>query len=569
MPRSVLSLYLRALLLLLRQARAMWLMLAGAALAVVQLFGRMIDRLASGQGAFGIIGLWAGFGLAGIAASAVLAISADRLAHRARLGAMAEGLAAALTQPAHTHAAQGTGSVMRAIMAGADVLFGQWLGLLRDHLPTVLALTLLLPTAATLDLRMAGILAALGAVYLALNLAVIRRTRSGQRAVEAQAGALHAHVGDVLGNLGTVQAYGRIGQEMQAMQGLMQGFLAAQLPVLTWWGLLAVLTRAAATLAMVAVFTLGAVLAAQGEMTVGEIVSFGAFAGLLIGQLDRITGIVGGIFQQSATLNSYFSLIDNADQAPDVPGAVALRAPRGQIRLEGVGFRYPGADSAVAVDFAVQPGQMVALVGASGSGKSTTLALIQRQRRPDTGRILIDGQDIAAVTLASLRDAVAVVAQEGGLFNRSITENIRLGRPGANMAEIEAAAAEAEALEFIAAKPGGFDFVIGERGQALSGGERQRLALARALLKRAPILMLDEATSALDPLTEARINRALDRARQGRSLLVIAHRLATVQRADLILVFDKGRIVERGCHADLMAQGGVYAAMVQAGAMPA
>ena len=372
MPRSVLSLYLRALRLLLRQARAMWLMLAGAALAVVQLvepllFGRMIDRLASGQGAFGIIGLWAGFGLAGIAASAVLAISADRLAHRARLGAMAEGLAAALTQPAHAHAAQGTGSVMRAIMAGADVLFGQWLGLLRDHLPTVLALTLLLPTAATLDLRMAGILAALGAVYLALNLAVIRRTRSGQRAVEAQAGALHAHVGDVLGNLGTVQAYGRIGQEMQAMQGLMQGFLAAQLPVLT---------RAAATLAMVAVFTLGAVLAAQGEMTVGEIVSFGAFAGLLIGQLDRITGIVGGIFQQSATLNSYFSLIDNADQAPDVPGAVALRAPRGQIRLEGVGFRYPGADSAVAVDFAVQPGQMVALVGASGSGKSTTLALI-------------------------------------------------------------------------------------------------------------------------------------------------------------------------------------------------
>ena len=574
MPQSALSLYLRALRLLLQQGRALWLMLAGAALAVVQLvepllFGRMIDRLASGQGAFGLIGLWAGFGLAGIAASALLAISADRLAHRARLSAMAEGFAAALHQPAHAHASQGTGAVMRAIMAGADVLFGQWLGLLRDHLPTALSLVLLLPTAASIDLRMAAILAGLGAVYLALNLTVIRRTRAGQRAVEAQAGALHAHVGDVLGNLGTVQAYGRIGAEMQAMQGLMQGFLAAQLPVLTWWGLLAVLTRAAATLAMVAVFTLGALLAAQGEMTVGEIVSFGAFAGLLIGQLDRITGIVGGIFQQSATLGSYFTLIDSADQAPDLPGARALQAPRGAIRLEGVRFRYPGAQAEIEADFAVQPGQMVALVGASGSGKSTTLALIQRQRRPDQGRILIDGQDIVQATLASIRDHIAVVAQEGGLFNRSIAENIRVGRPEASQAEVIAAARAAEALDFIIAKPGGFDFVIGERGQALSGGERQRLALARALLKQAPILMLDEATSALDPLTEARINRALDGARQGRSLLVIAHRLATVQRADLILVFDQGRIVERGRHAELLAQGGTYAAMVQAGQMAA
>ena len=574
MPHATLALYLRALRLLMRQARALWLMLAGAALALVQLvepllFGRMIDRLASGQGAFGLIGLWAGFGLAGIAASAILAISADRLAHRARLSAMADAFAAALAQPAHAHAAQGSAAVMRAIMAGADVLFGQWLGLLRDHLPTALSLALLLPTAASIDLRMAAILAALGAVYLALNLTVIRRTRAGQRAVEAQAFALHAHVGDVLGNLGTVQAYGRIGQEMQAMQGLMQGFLAAQLPVLTWWGVLAVLTRAAATLAMVAVFTLGAMLAAKGEMTVGQIVSFGAFAGLLIGQLDRITGIVGGIFQQSATLDSYFTLIDSADQAPDRPGATALAAPLGHIRLEGLRFRYPGAQTGIEADFTVQPGQMVALVGASGSGKSTTLALIQRQRRPDQGRILIDGQDIAQATGASIRAAIAVVAQEGGLFNRSIAENIRIGRPEASMAEVIAAARAAEALDFITAKPGGFDFVIGERGQALSGGERQRLALARALLKQAPILMLDEATSALDPLTEARINRALDAARQGRSLLVIAHRLATVQRADLILVFDQGRIVERGRHAALIAQGGLYAAMVQAGRMAA
>jgi ATP-binding cassette subfamily B protein len=207
----------------------------------------------------------------------------------------------------------------------------------------------------------------------------------------------------------------------------------------------------------------------------------------------------------------------------------------------------------------------VALVGPTGAGKTTALALLQRLRRPDAGRILVDGRDIAGVTLASLRENVAVVFQEAGLFNRSIAENIRIGKPGASDAEVAEAARLAEAAEFIEAKPGGYGFVIGERGAALSGGERQRLAIARAVLKDAPILILDEATSALDAVTEARVKRAIDRLRAGRTIFVIAHRLSTVADADLILVLEGGRIVERGDFRGLVAQGGLFARLVAEG----
>ena len=215
--------------------------------------------------------------------------------------------------------------------------------------------------------------------------------------------------------------------------------------------------------------------------------------------------------------------------------------------------------------FVAEPGQTVALVGPTGSGKTTTLALLQRLRDPDAGRILIDGSDIRAVTLTSLRHAMAVVFQEAGLFNRSIAENLRVGKADATAAEIEAAARKAEAHEFILRKPGGYDFVIGERGQHLSGGERQRLAIARALLKDAPLLLLDEATSALDTETEARIKKALDAARQGRTTFVIAHRLSTIVDADLIVVLDQGRIVEQGRFHELARGTGPFARLVAEG----
>ncbi|PZQ51307.1 MAG: glucan ABC transporter ATP-binding protein/ permease [Rhodovulum sulfidophilum] len=564
--------YLRSLgLLAAERGQAILLAAASVAIAVVQLaepilFGRVVDALAGGTDAFPTIGLWAALGLFGIVAGVVVSVAADRLAHRRRMAAMAEAFERAITLPIGYHAARGTGAVVRGILAGTSALFGLWLSVLRAQLTAVVSILLLIPTALGMNVAMAAILITLAALYAVLNVLVIRRTRAGQASVEGHHANVFGRVGDVIGNVTVVQSFTRLGAETQAMRGLIDQLLAAQYPVLTWWGFLTVLTRAAATIAMVLVLATGAVLARRGEVTVGEIVAFVAFATLLIGKLDTLSGFVSGVFTQTPTLASYFELIDAKAQVAEKPGAAVLGRVAGGVAYRGVTMRFPGSDQGVFdLDFEAAPGRTVALVGPTGSGKSTTLALLQRLRDPDAGVIEIDGRDITGVTLNSLRHNIAVVFQEAGLFNRSIAENIRVGRPEATDAEVEEAARRAEADRFIARKEGGYGFVIGERGSALSGGERQRLAIARAILKDAPILILDEATSALDPETEAKIKRALDRLREGRTTFIIAHRLSTVADADEILVLDQGRIIERGTFAGLVAQGGLFARLVREG----
>ena len=569
---SALWLYRRSLALLgPDRGRAALVALAGVAVAMVQLaepvlFGRVVDALSEGRGAFGTIALWAALSLAGLATGVAVAVSADRLAHRRRLSALAPAFERAITLPVGYHAEKGSGAVVRTILAGTSALFGQWLGVLREQLTALAGIVLLVPTAIAVDARMASVLAVLALVYLVLNTLVIRRTREGQRAVERYHSGVFGRVGDVLGNVSVVQSFGRLAAETAAMRDVMADLLAAQYPVLTWWGLLTVLTRAASTIAMVAVLAIGALLAERGEVTVGEIVSFVAFANLLIAKLDQLSRFAAGLFRQAPVLASFFELLDARPEVADRPGARPLGPVKGAVRYEGVSYRFPGTDQGILdLDFAAEPGRTVALVGPTGAGKTTALALLQRMRDPDAGRISIDGTDIATVTLTSLRAAVAVVFQEAGLFNRSIADNLRVGRPDATDAELERAARLAEAHDFVMAKPGGYAFVIGERGASLSGGERQRLAIARAILKDAPVLILDEATSALDAETEARIKRALDRLRQGRTTFIIAHRLSTVADADLILVMDRGRIVERGGFRELVAQGGLFARLVAEG----
>ncbi|TPE50141.1 glucan ABC transporter ATP-binding protein/ permease [Amaricoccus solimangrovi] len=569
---SLVRVYLRSLgLLAAERGQAVLLAAASVAIAVAQLaepilFGRVVDALASGADAFPTIGLWAALGLFGIVAGVVVSVSADRLAHRRRMAAMAGAFERAITLPIGYHAARGTGAVVRGILAGTDALFALWLAVLRNQLTAVVSILLLIPTALGMNLAMASILIVLAALYAVLNVAVIRRTRAGQANVEAHHANVFGRVGDVIGNVTIVQSFTRLGAETEAMRGLMDRLLAAQYPVLTWWGVLTVLTRAAATIAMVLVLAVGAILARRGEVSVGEIVAFVSFATLLIGKLDQLSGFVAGIFKQTPTLTGYFDLLDAKAGVADRPGAPDLGRVRGAVRYSGVSMRFPGSDQGVFdLDFSVEPGRTVALVGPTGSGKSTTLALLQRLRDPDAGAITVDGHDITGVTLNSLRREIAVVFQEAGLFNRSIAENIRVGRPSATDAEVEEAARRAEADRFIARKQGGYGFVIGERGSALSGGERQRLAIARAILKDAPILILDEATSALDPETEAKIKRALDALRAGRTTFIIAHRLSTVADADEILVLDQGRIVERGTFRSLVAEGGLFARLVAEG----
>jgi ATP-binding cassette subfamily B protein len=564
--------YGRALGLLGAERRPVALLVAAnMAIGVVQLaepvlFGAVVDSLTGHGAVFELIGLWAAIGLIGITGGVVVALYADRLAHRRRTAAMAAAFERAITLPISYHARTGSGRVVRTILAGTDALFMLWLSFFREHLSALVGIACLVPTAIAMDLRLAALLAALGCVYVVVNLIVVRRTQAGQQAVERHHQDVFGRVGDVIGNVTVVQSYARLAAETSELQALIRRLLAAQYPVLAWWALLTILTRASATVVMVVIFAAGAVLARAGEVTVGEIVSFIGFANLLIGRLDQITGFVGRFFVQAPTVDAFFDLMAARADVADAPDARPLERVQGRIVFDRVTYRFPGSTQGIFdLSFAVEPGQTVALVGPTGSGKTTTLAFLQRLRDPDAGRILVDGVDIRQVTLSSLRHAMAVVFQEAGLFNRSIRENLRIGKPDATDAEIEDAARRAEAHGFIMTKPGGYDFVIGERGQALSGGERQRLAIARALLKDAPILLLDEATSALDTETEARIKRALDRARAGRTTFVIAHRLSTIVDADLILVLKDGRIAEHGRFAELARGQGPFARLVAEG----
>jgi subfamily B ATP-binding cassette protein MsbA len=307
---------------------------------------------------------------------------------------------------------------------------------------------------------------------------------------------------------------------------------------------------------------------ATGGSGVGTFMGF--MSALLIASRPlRALGTMNAAIQEGlAGLVRVFNVIDEPAAIADRPGAILLPPGPGELKFTNVAFDYPdGRPGLKGLSFTAAPGKMLALVGASGAGKSTALALIPRLYTPTGGEIFIDGASITAVTLASLRGAIAYVGQDSLLFDDTIAANIRLGRPEATDTEVEAAAEAAAVLKFATAMPEGFATQVGVNGQRLSGGQRQRVALARAILRDPRILLLDEATSALDTESEAAVQAALARLRQGRTTIVIAHRLSTVRDADLIVVMDDGRAVESGTHADLLAADGAFARLVRAQAL--
>jgi ATP-binding cassette, subfamily B, beta-glucan exporter len=577
---SFLRLYLRVL----RQlgpdtSLGVMLALANVALAVAQfaeplLFGRIVDLLSHAQ-ATGVppsftdltplAAAWVGFGLFTIGGGVVVALNADRLSHRRRLAIMAGFFEHVLTLPLSFHASTHSGRVLKVMLDGAGGMQSLILSFFREHFASFVSLLVLLPLTLFVNWQLGLLLVGLLLVFTVLTTAVLRRTETLQGSVEQYHSSLAEHASDALGNVPVIQSFTRVEHETRAMRNMIDQLLAAQNPVLSWWAIAAVATRASATLTILGIFLLGTWLNLHGLASVGEIVAFMSLATMLIGRMEQAVGFLNVVFLQAPKLREFFGIVDTVPAVRDVPGAPDLGRAIGEVVFENVSFSYDGKRAAVAdVTFKVRPGETVALVGATGSGKSTTLGLLHRAFDPQSGRILVDGQDIRSVSLASLRRNIGVVFQEPMLFARQISENLRVGRPDATEDDIRRALERAQAADFIARMPDGIETVVGERGRSLSGGERQRVSIARALLKDPPILILDEATSALDAATEGKLQQALAEVMQGRTTFVIAHRLATIRNADTIMVFDQGRVVEAGSFDELVAKGGRFAALAKA-----
>ena len=478
---------------------------------------------------------------------------------------MSSAFERAITLPISYHAEQGSGRVVRIMLAGTDQLFALWLSFLREHLTAIVEIVLLIPAAISIDVRLAALLAALAVLYFLANTVIIKRTHGGRESVGRNtsrcfrpSGRRHRQCdrraklyavscrnersarADGRPSAGAIPRADVVGDADRAYADRRNHYDGGRLCNRSRPG-------------------------PAREVTVGQIVAFVGFSNLLISKLDMLSGFVGRIFLQVPTLYELLRSSRHKRQHNREARAVPLEHVEGRVQFDDVTYRFPYTQQGVFnLSFEAPPGETIALVGPTGSGKTTTLALLQRLRDPQEGKILIDGTDIRDVTLTSLRQSIAVVFQDAGLFNRSIAENIRIGRPRPRKKRLDGSKLR-EAHDFILSKAGGYQFVIGERGSALSGGERQRIAIARAILKNAPILILDEATSALDNETEAKIKLALEAVRRGRTTFLIAHRLSTVANANQIIVLDHGRIVEAGTFHRLAEAGRLFERLVKAG----
>jgi ATP-binding cassette subfamily B protein len=376
------------------------------------------------------------------------------------------------------------------------------------------------------------------------------------------------YAGEGLGAIDTVQAFGQedavagrfnvaIESAFEASRAQIRarGLLSFLMIAMIFGGMLALLFRSAVRVIV------------DHTLTPGALFQLLGLAFLAANAVKDLSEVWGQIQKASGAAERIVAMLDTAPaiQAPARPRPMPA-PPRGEVAFENVRFAYPGRAGPAALNgftLTARPGERVALVGPSGAGKSTVLRLLLRFYDPDAGTVRIDGLDLRQADPVQVRARMALVAQEAPLFSGSAADNIRVGRPAADDADVRAAALAAQAEGFIAALPHGFETVVGEHAKTLSGGQRQRLAIARALIRRAPILLLDEATSALDAENERLVQQALHVAMQGRTTLVIAHRLATVLEADRIVVMDGGRVVDQGTHAELLARGGLYAKLAK------
>ncbi len=387
-----------------------------------------------------------------------------------------------------------------------------------------------------------------------------RRFRGFTKAVQDELGAVSSILEETLSSIRVVKSFAREPFEIERFNGGVERAFTLSMHLTRARAFFAPLVSFLAFVGVVMVIWFGGTEVLAGHLTPGQLVSFVIYMVLIAGPVAQLGNLYGQIQESLGAAERIFELLDAVPERPDSPTAIALPTLEGQIVFDHVSFGYrPDTPILRDLSLILPAGQTVALVGPSGAGKTTITGLIPRLYEPSSGHIFVDGYDLQNIKIRSLREQIALVPQEPTLFGGTILENIAYGRLDATVIEIEAAAAAANAAEFIARLPQGYETLVGERGVKLSAGQRQRIAIARAVLRDPRILILDEATASLDNESEALVQDALRRLMSQRTTLVIAHRLTTIEDADQILVLDHGQIVEQGKHPELLAREGLYA----------
>ncbi len=459
-----------------------------------------------------------------------------------------------------------TGQLMTRVTSDVDTarqfIAGGLLQVLSAALLLVGSAAILLATSWRLALLVLLIIPAIGLVFYSFFRSVGPRFRS----VAQKLGNLNSVLQENLAGARVVKAFAREPYEAARFRASNDDLLGENLAVVGGTARTFPLIFFIANLGTLAVIWLGGAQVIAGELSIGDLVAFNTYLSFLLMPIFILGGTLASIAQADASARRVFEVLDAPQEVADQPGALSLPRLQGRVAFEQVTFSYSGSERASIseVSFAAEPGQTVAIIGRTGAGKSTIINLIPRFYEASSGRVTVDGHDVRAVTLASLRGQVGIVLQETNLFSGPIRDNIAYGRPGATQAEIEAAARAAQAHDFISALPAGYDTVVGERGVGLSGGQRQRVAIARALLVDPAILIMDDSTSAVDAGTEYQIQQALAELRRGRTTFVIAQRMSTVRSADTILVMEEGRLIAQGNHLELTINCGPYCELIAA-----